>query len=116
MAARSNTILSLVAALLLLGCGRERDMPEKAEMPDSMPVARAMHDAGARDSMLDTIPGGEMARGDSASAMKLLKKKNVGPPACQADFQRGAGEAAAAADCAFSKMGWMFCAGMGCER
>ena len=45
---------------LAVGCGRERDMPEKVEM---------------RDSMLDTMPGGEMARGDSAAAMKLLKGK-----------------------------------------
>jgi hypothetical protein len=27
------------------------------------------------DSMLDTIPGGEMARGDSVAAARLLKKK-----------------------------------------
>lgn len=44
-------------------------------MSDSMPVARAMHDAKARDSMLDTMPGGEMVRGDSAAAARLLKKK-----------------------------------------
>ncbi len=49
-------------------------MAEQVEMPDTMPVVRAMEDAAARDSMLDTIPGGEMARGDSASAMRLLKK------------------------------------------
>ena len=67
-----------VAALALsacVGCGRERDMPERAELPDSMPVMRVMHQPAARDSMLDTIPGGEMARGDSAASMKLLKKK-----------------------------------------
>jgi hypothetical protein len=40
-----------------------------------MPVARAMYDATARDSMLATIPGGEMARGDSSAARKLLQKK-----------------------------------------
>jgi hypothetical protein len=40
-----------------------------------MPVVRAMHEPGARDSMLDTIPGGEMARGDSAAAQKLLRRK-----------------------------------------
>jgi hypothetical protein len=50
-------------------------MPERTEMPDSRPVVRAMHQPAARDSMLDTLPGGEMARGDSAAAMKLLKKK-----------------------------------------
>ncbi len=67
--------LALGAALALAACGRERDMPEHVEMPDTMPVIRAMHDAAARDSMLDTMPGGEMARGDSAAAMRLLKRK-----------------------------------------
>lgn len=64
-------ILSAVA----LACGRERDMSESMDMPDSMPVVRAMHDAGARDSMLDVMPGGEMARGDSAASMRLLESK-----------------------------------------
>lgn len=50
-------------------------MKDLVEMPDTMPLSRAMHDAGARDSMLDTIPGGEMARGDSSASMQLLKKK-----------------------------------------
>ena len=69
---------AITAALALgicAGCRRNRDMPEKAEMPDSMQVLRAMHQPAARDAMLDTIPGGEMARGDSAAATKLLKKK-----------------------------------------
>ncbi len=67
--------LALGTALALAACRRERDMPEHVEMPDTMPVIRAMHDAAARDSMLDTMPGGEMARGDSAAAMRLLKRK-----------------------------------------
>jgi len=61
--------------LVLTGCTRERDMPERVLMPDSMPVIRAMKDASARDSMLDTIPGGEMARGHPTAAQKLLKEK-----------------------------------------
>jgi hypothetical protein len=65
----------LVSIASLLGCGQARDMPEKVEIRDSMPVMRAMQDMKAADSMLDTMPGGEMARGDSAAAMKLLKKK-----------------------------------------
>ena len=68
----THLALVLVAAL---GCGRTRDMPEKVEMRDSMPVIRAMKDMKVADSMLDTIPGGKMARGDSAASMKLLKKK-----------------------------------------
>ena len=63
------------AALLAVACGRDRDMPETMEMPDSMPVMRALDDARARDSMLDTMPGGEMARGDSAAAVRLLEQK-----------------------------------------
>lgn len=74
-----STRRAISFALLILfawmGCGQERDMPERAEMPDSMPLMRAMHQPDVRDSMLDTIPGGEMARGDSAAAMRLLKKK-----------------------------------------
>ena len=61
--------------LMTAACGRERDMPERAEMTDSMPVMRAMADPMAADSMLDTMPGGEMARGDSAAAMRLLRRK-----------------------------------------
>ena len=65
----------IAVAGLALGCGKTRDMPEKVDMRDSMPVMKAMKDMNAADSMLDTMPGGEMARGDSVAAMKLLKKK-----------------------------------------
>lgn len=58
------------------GCGRtERDTAEQMDMPDSMPIVRALEDDSARDRMLDTMPGGEMARGDSAASLRLLKKK-----------------------------------------
>jgi len=50
-------------------------MPEKVDLRDTMPVVRAMADMKAADSMLDTMPGGKMARGDSAAAMRLLKRK-----------------------------------------
>jgi len=66
---------AIVVALLLPTCRRERDMPERVEIADTMPVRRAMENAAARDSMLDTMPGGEMVRGDSAAAMGLLKEK-----------------------------------------
>lgn len=71
---RTAATLALVIAAVA-ACGRERDMPERVEMPDSAEVMRALTDAAAMDSMLDTIPGGEMARGDSAAAADLLKKK-----------------------------------------
>lgn len=69
--------LTTLCALALLGaaCGREQDMPEHLEMPDTMSVMRAMHDEAMRDSLMDVMPGGEMVRGDSAASMKLLKDK-----------------------------------------
>lgn len=70
----SGTLLTL-AFLALASCGREGDMPESMEMPDSMPVVRALEDAESRNAMLDTMPGGEMARGDSTAEMELLKRK-----------------------------------------
>ena len=50
-------------------------MPEQVEMPDTMQVMRAMQDPVARDAMLDTMPGGEMARGDPTAEMRLLDGK-----------------------------------------
>jgi len=70
-----RSALALVVLVLSAGCGHERDMPERASMPDSMPIVRAMRSPAVADSMLDTMPGGEMVRGDSAAAMKLLKTK-----------------------------------------
>lgn len=67
-----------VAAVLLVAaasCGREREMAETVQMPDSMPLMRALENPAARDSMLDTMPGGEMARGDSSAATRLLREK-----------------------------------------
>jgi hypothetical protein len=71
-------VAAVVAATVLASasaCGTERDMSDRMEMPDSMPVVEAMHDEAMRDSMLDVMPGGEMARGDSAASMRLLEKK-----------------------------------------
>jgi len=65
-------------SVLLAGavsCAKERDMPEGMEMPDSMPIVEAMEDAEMRDSILDVMPGGEMARGDSSAALRLLNAK-----------------------------------------
>lgn len=70
-----RVLLGVAIPTLVLACGRERDMSEQMDMADTMPVVRAMHDEAARDSMLDIMPGGEMARGDSAAAMRLLEKK-----------------------------------------
>jgi hypothetical protein len=60
--------------LLAVACSVERDMPERLEMPDTMSVIRAIEDEAVRDSLMDVMPGGEMARGDSAAAMELLER------------------------------------------
>jgi hypothetical protein len=70
-----KALLLSAAVAIAVACGQERDMPERVEMPDSAAVMRALSSEAAMDSMLDTIPGGEMARGDSATAAELLKKK-----------------------------------------
>lgn len=56
-------------------CTTERDMPDSVEMTDTMEVIRALEDPDERDALLDTMPGGEMVRGDSAAEMNLLKEK-----------------------------------------
>ena len=50
-------------------------MPDSMEVLDTMDVMRAMEDQAVLDSLMDVMPGGEMARGDSAAAMELLEKK-----------------------------------------
>ncbi len=50
-------------------------MAESMDMPDTMAVQRALHEPARRDALLDTMPGGEMAIGDSAVEMELLKDK-----------------------------------------
>lgn len=69
------TLAILGAASSVGGCRRNQEMADQAEMPDTMEVMRAIEDPTARDSMLDTLPGGEMVRGDSAAEMRLLKDK-----------------------------------------
>lgn len=72
---RSVARVALPMLVAFLACGEERDMPEVVEMPDQQAVERAMHDDEDRDALLDTMPGGEMARGDSLAEMKLLEEK-----------------------------------------
>jgi hypothetical protein len=43
----------------------ERPLADSGVMPDPMKA----------DSLLDTMPGGEMVRGNDSAAMRLLKKK-----------------------------------------
>jgi pimeloyl-ACP methyl ester carboxylesterase len=66
---------ALALGVPLSGCRSERDLAERAEMPDTMVVHHAMEDATARDGVLDTMPGGEMARGRQTAEMRLLGDK-----------------------------------------
>ena len=75
MVRRSLILVPLTAISLTASCGPERDMPERLEMPDTNDVVRAMEDEAVRDSLMDVMPGGEMARGDSAATMELLARK-----------------------------------------
>lgn len=68
-------VLLGVSILVVTGCRRDREMADRVEMPDTTTLMRAMESEAARDAMLDTLPGGEMARGDSAMEMELLKDK-----------------------------------------
>lgn len=78
-AAPFPVIATLLAAALvmvaLVACGSDSDMVDTVEMPDTLEVRRAIGDPDARDSMLDTLPGGEMVRGDTAAEMRLLHDK-----------------------------------------
>ncbi len=56
-------------------CESQREMTESMDMPDTMAVHRALEEPARRDALLDTMPGGEMAIGDSAAEMELLKDK-----------------------------------------
>lgn len=72
---RWRVIQALALAALVSACGSEKDMPDTMDMADTMTAARAMQSTASLDSMLDTLPGGEMARGDSAASMDLLHQK-----------------------------------------
>ena len=73
--AMATLLAAAFVTVALVACGAESDMADTVEMPDTLEVRRAIGDPGARDSMLDTLPGGEMVRGDSAAEMRLLHDK-----------------------------------------
>jgi hypothetical protein len=50
-------------------------MADKADM--AAMDSTAMMSPARTDSMLDTMPGGEMVRGNDSAVIKLLKKKAV---------------------------------------
>jgi len=75
MVRRSLILVPVASVMVASACGTERQMRDRLEMPDTMDVMRAMADEGVRDSLMDVMPGGEMARGDSAAVMELLERK-----------------------------------------
>lgn len=50
-------------------------MADVVELPHA--DSAMMTDPAKADSMLDTMPGGEMVRGNDSAAMRLLKKKKM---------------------------------------
>lgn len=69
MVRRTVALLALAA----LACRENRPMADRVEMPrvDSTMLT----DMPKLDSLLDTMPGGEMVRGNDSATMRLLKKK-----------------------------------------
>lgn len=63
----------IALALAALGCRENRPMADRVEMPAA--DSGVMTDPMKADSMLDTMPGGEMVRGNDSAAMRLIKKK-----------------------------------------
>ncbi|MGH7698940.1 MAG: hypothetical protein ACREMJ_00240 [Gemmatimonadales bacterium] len=60
-------------ALAALACRENRPMADRVELPH---VDSAMlTDMPKLDSLLDTMPGGEMVRGNESAAMRLIKRK-----------------------------------------
>jgi hypothetical protein len=68
---------TLLASAAALACGQDRPMADVVEMPHA--DSTMLGDGAKVDSMLDTMPGGEMARGNDSAAMRLMRKKALGP-------------------------------------
>jgi hypothetical protein len=56
-----------------LACRENRPTADRTVMPPA--DSTMIRDPMKADSMLDTMPGGEMARGNDSAAMRLIKKK-----------------------------------------
>jgi len=62
-----------VVVLAALACRENRPTADRTETPPA--DSSMMRDPMKADSMLDTMPGGEMARGNDSATMRLIKKK-----------------------------------------
>jgi hypothetical protein len=63
--------VTLLLALAVVACRQNRNMSDRATVTDTTAIKNPMK----ADSMLDTMPGGEMAKGNDSATMHLLKKK-----------------------------------------
>jgi hypothetical protein len=72
---RRGLTFTALAGLIFASCERQEEMAESLDLPDTVTIRQALHEDAPRDALLDTMPGGEMAIGDSAMEMELLKEK-----------------------------------------
>jgi hypothetical protein len=56
----------------MVACRHNRDMSDRATAAADTASLKNLRKV---DSMLDTMPGGEMARGNDSATMHLMKKK-----------------------------------------
>ena len=70
MVRRRLIFLLLLAAL---ACRENRPTADRTVMPPA--DSTMIRDPMKADSMLDTMPGGEMVRGNDSATMRLIKKK-----------------------------------------
>lgn len=68
-----RVVVVVLLSATALACRENRPTADRTVMPPA--DSTMMWDPMKADSMLDTMPGGEMARGNDSAAMRLIKKK-----------------------------------------
>lgn len=63
----------MLIGLLAVACRANRPMVDRVEMPDA--DSTLMADPMKADGLFDTMPGGEMVRGNPSATARLLKAK-----------------------------------------
>jgi hypothetical protein len=64
-------------AVLLAACRENRPIADRVEIP--LTDSTLMTDPMKADRMLDTMPGGEMVRGNDAAARRFVRNKAARP-------------------------------------